>query len=186
MAPLDSWRGEDILHFAAHVRSHDAAPWQSEISLGGEPPKAVRAATIAEADLKASLVVLAGCESAGGSILSGEGVQGLTSAFIGAGTRAVVATLWPVEDRATFDLMRFFYRGLAAGRPVGDALANAREELRSDPRTSHPFFWAGFVLVGDPDVKVTLAEKGRGGRWLAVPTIIIIPFVILAIRRRLS
>jgi tetratricopeptide (TPR) repeat protein len=183
---LSLWRDFDILHFAAHARSHDASPWQSEIRLGEGDEFAVRAARIAAAELDASLAVLAGCESAGGRILSGEGVQGLTSAFLGAGVPTVLATLWPVDDHATSVLVRSFYRELAAGRTVGAALSLAQEKLRSNPATAHPFFWAGFQVVGDSDLTLVLQPRRSPWRWALIPAVFLGLVVILMIGRRLS
>ena len=156
--------GYEILHFAAHTSVDDSHPWRSGILLsaadghGGDGY--LRASQIATLRLPARLVVLSGCESAGGRILSGEGVLGLTAAFSVAGVPAVVATLWPVNDRATARMMETFYRSLARGETAAAALKEAQIRLGSDRRTSHPFYWAGFVLVGNGDVRVDLAPRG--------------------------
>ena len=89
------------------------------------------------------------CESAGGRILSGEGVLGLCGAFLSAGIPAVVATLWPVDDRTTAELMTVFYEELARGETVARSLRRAQMAIRQGHETGNPFFWAGFVLVGD-------------------------------------
>jgi CHAT domain-containing protein len=59
----------------------------------------------------------------------------------------VLATLWPVQDLATARFMERFYTELAAGRSEAEALAEAQRTAGRDPRTAHPFFWAGFALV---------------------------------------
>jgi tetratricopeptide (TPR) repeat protein len=147
-----------VLHFAAHTSVDDQHPWRSGVLLAPRAPgeRYLRAARIAESPLAARLAVLSGCESAGGRVLSGEGVQGLTAAFLSAGVPAVVASLWPVEDRATERLMKEFYGRLARGERVAAALAGAQRALRDRGATADPFFWAGFVLVGDPGVLVPL------------------------------
>lgn len=153
----------DVLHFATHTRVNDQNPWQSAIQLdpGGEGTS-LRAADIAAMRLPVDLVVLSSCASAAGRILSGEGVLGLSSAFISAGSPAVVATLWPVDDATTVGFMETFYAELAAQENVATALRRAQGRLRDDPATEHPFFWAGFILVGEGDVRVAL--KPREGR----------------------
>jgi len=93
--------------------------------------------------------VLAGCETAGGRSTNGEGVLGLTSAFLSAGVPVVVSSRWAVDDHVTAALMSRFYEGLAAGESVAAALRGAQLAVRSDRRTSHPFYWAGFAVVGD-------------------------------------
>jgi CHAT domain-containing protein/tetratricopeptide (TPR) repeat protein len=156
--------GYQLLHFAAHTSVDDSHPWRSGILLsatGGQGGDGyLRASQIATLRLPARLVVLSGCESAGGRILSGEGVLGLTAAFSVAGVPAVVATLWPVNDRATARMMEMFYRSLARGETAAAALKEAQIRLGSDRRTSHPFYWAGFVLVGNGDVRVDLTPRG--------------------------
>jgi tetratricopeptide (TPR) repeat protein len=151
----------DVLHFAAHTAVDDQHPWRSGVLLAPDAPgeRHLRAARIAETPLAARLVVLSGCTSAGGRVLSGEGVQGLTAAFLCAGVPAVVASLWPVDDRATARLMREFYLRLERGERVGAALYGAQRALRDRAATADPFYWAAFVLVGDPDVRVPLRVR---------------------------
>jgi CHAT domain-containing protein len=102
--------------------------------------------------LDADLVTLSGCETALGAAGSGEGLVGLTRAFQIAGARAVAASLWPVSDRATKELMTRFYRGLARGARKDDALRAAQRALASGeagPALAGPWHWAAFELFGD-------------------------------------
>jgi len=124
-------------------------------------------ADIAAVSLDVPLAVLSGCSSAGGQALSGEGVLGLTGAFLAAGSRAVVASLWDVDDGATSLLMERFYRELAAGRTVAGALAAARGSLAGDPATAAPCYWAGFVVVGDGALRVPLQKRAAVGPLVA-------------------
>lgn len=153
---LERLRGYDLLHIAAHAELDDQNPWQSALLLGGSR---LSAAEIARSRLDARLVVLAACASADGRQLSGEGVLGLTSAFLSAGLPAVLATLWPVDDAATAAFMDHFYAGLAAGQSAAAALAGAQAALRGAAATADPFFWAGLVLVGDGEVGLPLRER---------------------------
>jgi CHAT domain-containing protein len=164
------------LHFAVHTRVNDQYPWRCEISLGGA---AVHASEIASLRLGARMAVLSSCESAGGRASSGEGVAGLASAFMAAGVPVVVASLWPVEDAATFDLMRAFYRALERGEPAAQALCSAQGAVRRIARTRDPFYWAGFVVLGDPALGAAL--KPRGGAPLAlalVPVVLALVWVV--------
>jgi tetratricopeptide (TPR) repeat protein len=151
-----------VLHFAAHSEVDDQHPWRSGIRVGPVAATGdgwLRASQIATSRLEARLAVLASCRSVGGPVVSGEGVIGLTGAFLSAGVPAIVATLWPVEDRATEQLMRQFYAGLSRGLTASAALREAQRSLRDEPRTSHPFYWAGFVLVGNPEITAHLARR---------------------------
>ncbi|MBK7136411.1 MAG: CHAT domain-containing protein [Rhodocyclales bacterium] len=106
--------------------------------------------------LDADVTVLSACNTAGEpeNARGGEGFAGLTRSFMYAGTRSLVVSHWPVGSRATVALMTEFFRELAAGRSKPLALANARRKVRQmvqqGVQLAHPFFWAPFVLVGDP------------------------------------
>jgi CHAT domain-containing protein len=171
----------DLIHVASHTRLLDRAPWQSEIEFGEGPESSLPAGRICTLRLRASLVVLSSCESAGGGILSGEGVAGLTSAFLAAGVPTVVATLWPVDDRVTARFMDHFYAALAEGLPVGGALARAQAAVRRNPTTQAPFYWAGFVLVGNDRVAENLERKGPPTAWFVIAGSALLVAVSLAI-----
>jgi CHAT domain-containing protein len=172
---MGSYTGFDALHFAGHSTVDDEYPWRSAIHAndmrgrprrraGGQAGSAIdsivlHASDVAVWKLDARLVVLSSCESAGGRILSGEGVQGLSSAFLAAGVPAVVATLWPVDDRATADLMAEFYAALDEGQSASAALEAAQNALRRKPRTAHPFYWAGFVIMGEGRQGIDLSVR---------------------------
>jgi CHAT domain-containing protein len=108
--------------------------------------------------LDANLVTLSACETALGREVRGEGYIGFAHAFFRAGTRSVVVSLWQVDDRATSRLMVRFYenmleRGMSRSAALGEAKRWLRDlEGRGGIRPfSHPSFWSGFILMGDPD-----------------------------------
>jgi CHAT domain-containing protein len=101
--------------------------------------------------LKAELVVLSACETGRGQKVRGEGLVGLTRALQYAGARSMVASQWKVSDKSTADLMVAFHQFLRQGMAKDDALRQAMETVRRQKRTAHPYFWAAFVLIGDPD-----------------------------------
>jgi CHAT domain-containing protein len=98
--------------------------------------------------LRADMVVLSACQTALGREVSGEGVVGLTRAFLYAGSRAAVVSLWPVDDASTAVFMGKFYEHVTRGLAPAAALARAKQELRGDGAHGHPFFWAPFVFFG--------------------------------------
>lgn len=191
----------DIVHVSAHTFLDDERPWHSGVVLGvGEPAELpptqtvlrsgenpgelmLRASDIVGLDLDARLAVLSACDTAAGRIVSGEGVQGLTTAFLGAGVRSVVATLWPVDDATTAVWVEAFYRQLADGASAAESLRRASLALRSNPATAHPFHWAGFVLVGDGETTVEL-ETRRNVSWVVALSAFVIVLVVAAGRRR--
>jgi CHAT domain-containing protein len=111
---------------------------------------------IMQLDLKADLAVLSACETARGRFGAGEGMIGLTWSLFVAGVPTTVVSQWKVESASTRDLMVSFHRGLSSSPRDSKAKATKTEALRraslkllKNPETSHPFYWAGFVLVGD-------------------------------------
>lgn len=141
-----------VVHIAAHGRRglRPKAParlFLSSAEAGGEElrPEAIRGC-----GLSAELVVLSACESAAGPLLTGGGFGGLPGAFLREGARSVTATLWPVPDRTTADFMVCFYRRMKSGLDKSAALRSAKRRMIRRGRP-HPFYWAGYVLFGDPD-----------------------------------
>jgi CHAT domain-containing protein len=108
-------------------------------------------AEIMRLKLNADLVTLSACRTGLGKLVNGEGVLGLTRAFLYAGTRSVLASLWNVNDIATAELMTAFYRNLRLDLSKDEALRRAKlEQLDGkQPAWHHPYFWASFVLIGE-------------------------------------
>jgi CHAT domain-containing protein/Tfp pilus assembly protein PilF len=146
-----------ILHFATHGVLNNAAPLYSYLALAqGDKNEdgLLEAWELMQLDLKADLAVLSACETARGRTSAGEGVIGLTWALFVAGAPATLVSQWEVESASTRDLMLGFHRQLQAPRAAGrltkaESLRRAALKLMKNPETNHPFYWAGFVLVGD-------------------------------------
>ena len=107
-------------------------------------------------DLHADMVVLAACETARGRVGAGEGMIGMAWAFFVAGSSATVASQWKVDSASTTELMLLFQRrteGLKQGSEPRMSKAKALQlgtlKLLKSKQYQHPFYWAGFVLVGD-------------------------------------
>ena len=144
------------LHLATHSILDDTDPLYSKIvfSLDNDPEEDgfLEAYEVFDLKLHADLVVLSSCESALGKLSEGEGLIGLTRAFMYAGATSVLASLWSVGD-PTARIMGCFYRNLKEGKSKAEALRQAKIQMicTCDERMSyaHPFLWAPFVLVGD-------------------------------------
>lgn len=117
-------------------------------------------------DIPAELVVLSACETGLGEWQEGEGVIGLERAFSYAGARSVVTTHWKVSDRASANLMGYFYNELAKGLPKDQALQKAQLAFinEQDSWLAHPFFWAAYVQKGDT-APLSIPLKSESWLW---------------------
>lgn len=148
-----------ILHLATHGFLSDSNPMYSHLVLStddkGSEDGLLETREIMDLDLKADLAVLSACESGRGKVGAGEGLIGLSWAFFIAGVPTTVASQWKVESESTTKLMLAFHRSLK--QEHGSALATTRSlqaaalKLLHDPQYAHPFYWAGFVVVGNPN-----------------------------------
>jgi CHAT domain-containing protein len=150
---LDNYR---LIHFATHGVIDARYPDLSGLALSGfdaagAPTRGfLGLPDVYALDLNADLVVLSACETALGRDIRGEGLLGLTQGFLYAGAKGVVATLWPVNDRATAELMgRFYDHLLRDGLRPAEALRRAQSSIADEPLWRHPYYWSAFVLVGD-------------------------------------
>ena len=141
-----------ILHFATHGLTDERFPKRCCLALTPADSSSdafLEAEEIYALPVRADLVVLSACETGKGKMVRGEGVLGLPRAFLYAGARNVVVSLWSVSDEGTADLMTSFYREMIQRkRPAAEALARAKEDMMRSERWHHPFYWAGFVLIG--------------------------------------
>lgn len=148
----------DLLHIAAHGEYEPRNSLFSRIILapGSDHDGNLEVHEISsDLDLAGvNLVVLSACETARGERSGGDEITGLTRAFLYAGSPAVIATLWRIDDKASAVLMKKFYQRLLKGASAAEALREAQLSLRHSPRYSDPFYWAAFSLTGDPQ-----------GRW---------------------
>ena len=148
----------NVLHFATHGILDDSNPMYSRLVLaeekragGTDSDGLLEAWELMKLDLRADLVVLSACDSARGRHSAGEGMIGMTWAAFIAGARTTVASLWKVRSKSTSVLMVDFHREIHA-HPMAkaEALRRAKLQMLHDPARRHPFYWAAFVLIGDP------------------------------------
>ena len=150
-----------LVHIAAHGKMETG-----EIALA---PNTTRSSSIPDKEdylltmkdvlktqIRARLVVLSRCHSAWGEVKA-EGVVGIARAFLGAGARSVLVSLWAIDDEATMEFMKRFYQQLVDGRSASEALNEAMKSMRGSDRFSPVKYWAPFVLIGDD---VTLEFEG--------------------------
>jgi CHAT domain-containing protein len=147
-----------IVHFATHGILNDKHPELSGIVLSmvnerGQPEDGfLSLRDIYNLDLPVDLVVLSACRTGIGKQVRGEGLIGLTRGFMYAGSPRVVASLWRVDDEATAELMKRFYRHMLGRNKLSAAAALRRakiEMIEAGGEWREPYYWAGFVLQGD-------------------------------------
>jgi len=177
LARLDLGRFE-ILHFATHGFVSDRTPERSALLIGsgptaGSPPDAdaplwggawLQARDISHWRLGADLVVLSACRTAAGRILTGEGTQSLARAFLDAGARGVIASLWVADDAKTVRLMDVLYAGMASGKTPVEALRSAKRLTARDgtvPMASR----ASFVFIGESGREIRLRDRASSSLW---------------------
>ncbi|HYC30887.1 MAG TPA: CHAT domain-containing protein, partial [Gemmatimonadales bacterium] len=144
-----------VLHLATFgvLNKHNPLFSHVELAPGGGRDGRLEVHEIFGLALSADLVVLSACQTGVGSgalsdVPAGDDWVGLTRAFLHAGARHVVATLWPVEDWPTASLMERFYGEYAKVADPVRALALAQRAMLEARATSHPFAWAGFIITG--------------------------------------
>jgi CHAT domain-containing protein len=160
--------GKAIVHLATHAIVRDDAPNDSYLAFGPDVGSAnglLTARDVYGLRLNADLVVLSACRSGGGRI-TGDGVATFARAFMYAGTPSLVLSLWDVADAPSSQLLPAFYRAWLGGASKARSLRRAQLQLLSDLRAGavrvetragpivvpeHPMFWAGFVLIGEPE-----------------------------------
>jgi len=157
--PLKNYR---ILHFATHGLLDERHSIRSAVVMTlDEDPREdgfFQVREIYNTPLNSDLVVLSACQTGRGKLESGEGVSGLSRAFLYAGAQAVVATLWKINDLSTSEFMKSFYQHLTASKSKDEALRLAKLEMMKSPYR-HPYYWAAFVLIGDSRSVIKLAAK---------------------------
>ncbi|CAH3169539.1 unnamed protein product, partial [Pocillopora meandrina] len=152
-----------LVHFAAH-----GCPETGEIALTPDLDRISTVPTekedyiltirdVLNVQLRAKLVVLSCCHSGRGEIKA-EGVVGIARAFMGAGARSVVVSLWAIDDEATLQFMKCFYQHLAEGKPTSKSLNLAMKSLRESNEFHEIKYWAPFMLIGD-DLTFDLMAK---------------------------
>ena len=158
--PLDHFR---IIRIAAHGIARLKLPDRAALVLGedatGHDDGLLQAREIRDLRLNADLITLSACDTGVGRLEGEEGIENVERAFLFAGARSVLASLWAGSDFYTTTLMTQFYRNLSIGRDKGEALRVAKLDLLKKFRSqAAPFYWAGFTLVGDASVPVVTTE----------------------------
>jgi CHAT domain-containing protein len=145
----------DLLHLCTHGEMIESNPLRSNLRFtpSENDDGKLTVSDIFDMEIKANLVTLSACESGlakgeAGDFPQGDDLVGLSRAFIHAGAPSVVASLWKVSDESTVEFMKAFYRNLK-NMTKSEALQRAQLDLMKSGISSHPYFWAPFILLGD-------------------------------------
>lgn len=149
--PLADFR---VIHLAVHGVASTQFPNRAALILGNAPASGedglLQVREIQDLALSADLVTLSACETGLGKLLGQEGMASLERAFLLAGAKAVIASLWTADDTYTIALMKRLYQHLVDGEDKGTALRQAKLDLLKEfGHQALPVYWAGFTLVGD-------------------------------------
>jgi len=139
------------IHFATHAFLHEKHPEQSGILFS--PPEEQEDGTLYVSEiynlqLQCDLVTLSACNTGMGKLKKGEGIVGLSRAFLYAGARNLLVSLWRVNDRSTARFMRDFYTLHNGGTIMPVALQQAKQNMIQRAEYAHPKYWAPFVFIG--------------------------------------
>jgi CHAT domain-containing protein len=143
-----------IIHLAVHAIANNTSPDRAALVLLSDPRHgedgSLYPSEIVQFPLDADLVVLSACDTAVGPIEGEEGISTLARAFLLAGARTVVSTLWTIDDDSTLYLMKVFYAELGRKKSAPEALRLAKRSMlkKFGPRKAVPYYWAGFTLEG--------------------------------------
>jgi len=147
-AVQDRFPDATLIHLATHAFFDAADPLESGIVLADG---VLTAREVLQHRLHADLLILSACESGQVGSLGGEELAGLSQAFLQAGVRSLLVSLWRVNDPATAAFIQAFYTARQAGADKALALRQAMIHMQQNPHWTHPYYWGAFVLLGDWD-----------------------------------
>ncbi len=171
----------NVLHYAGHAIADGD---EAYLQYGINDDERIYHEQIEVLNFDLDLVVLSACETGLGVLERGEGVMSLGRSFLSAGADAVVYSLWNANDSSTSELVSYFYEYLQSGASKSEALRSAKlKYLNSVPREKrHPYYWAGFVVVGD-DSPVIGNTSYRWVMYLALIAMIVL-LIIKSTKRK--
>ena len=146
------------LHLSMHAIMDEADPMNSRLLFYNDTTTLddglLYAHELYNMKLNADMVVLSACNTGQGQLAKGEGVMGISRAFAYAGTPSTIMSLWKVPDESTSKIMVAFYKHLKDGASKSEALRKAKLDYLDSviaPEQTHPYYWAGFILMGNDD-----------------------------------
>ncbi|MDF1575935.1 MAG: CHAT domain-containing protein [Bacteroidales bacterium] len=178
----------NVLHLATHTIMKDDAPLYSLLaftnakSADSTEDNRLYAYEIYNMKLNAQMAVLSSCNSGFGKMQKGEGMMSLARGFIYAGCPSIIMTLWQVADKSSSELMTSFYKYLKRGKSKQEAMRHAKIDYLelADDLTSNPYFWSGFVVLGDGS---PIYRKSGFAYWMILITLFAGVLIFLQYRK---
>lgn len=184
---LETASQASILHLAMHSLIDDDQPDYSQLVFStadsSNSSSSLHAYELYNTRLDAELAVLSACNTGTGRLAQGEGIMSFARAFKYAGCPNIIMSLWPANDATTKQLTTSFFAYLQEGIPKDKAIQKAQIDFLNNPKNvefRHPFYWAGFVLIGDDLPLSHFASNSLSWKWLVV----LIPLLVLLWRRQ--
>lgn len=175
----------EVYHLAMHGLINDEEPMRSYLAFQQKDPlqadeqndNYLSIAELYALDLEANLVVLSACNTGVGQLHQSEGMMSLARGFAYGGANSIVMSMWSVGDQSTASLMTSFYKKLKKGKRKDVALQEAKLaylEQVDDPYFSHPYFWSGFVMMGEAS---PIYDRGYW-RWGLMPLLVLLSWLL--------
>jgi CHAT domain-containing protein len=158
-----------IIHLAVHGFADSTHPDRAALVMLSDPSVGedgfLQSSEVVQLRFNADLVILSACDTAVGPLQGQDGIANLSRAFLLAGARTVVSTLWQIDDSSSLFLMKRFYAHLAAKKSAASALTAARREmLRTFGHKTLPYQWAAFTIEGAAECAMPSPQKERYAR----------------------
>ena len=178
----------NVLHLAMHTIMRDDDPLYSMLAFTNvetsdtTEDNRLYAYEIYNMKLNAQKAVLSSCNSGFGKMQKGEGMMSLARGFMYAGCPSIIMTLWQVADKSSSDLMTSFYKYLKKGKSKQESMRLAKIDYldEADDLTSNPYFWSGFVVLGDGS---PIYRKSGIAYWMIIITVFIGILVFVQYKR---
>jgi CHAT domain-containing protein len=174
----------EIIHLATHSFADIENPESSGLIFGFDTIQnqidILRNYEIRNLNLNCNLLVLSGCNTGIGEIISGEGVLSIARNFYIAGSSTIITSLWNVSDISTCEIMTYFYQFLNDGYSASESLKMAKLEYLkfSDPDGSNPIFWSGLVLIGDENYIMNKSDNVLNTKYFYILGISLVAFFL--------
>ncbi|MEM9545083.1 MAG: CHAT domain-containing protein [Bacteroidota bacterium] len=151
--------GENLMHISTHGVSNTSIPTDNFMILRNDQNiEYFYGFEFQNIEIKSDIVIFSACDTGIGKIEKGEGINSFSKYLFENKVKSVISTQWKINDATTGQLFENFYSDFVNDTPILEALTNSKRKLKQNPKYAHPYYWAGFVLEGNPNIKIKLEE----------------------------